>query len=195
MHKVKLIFLSGYFWGVVSGIVGIAGLFFSSYQFYSAAALTERLYKGQLALEAHERTYKFIAIFTDNYQVVKDKNGKPIKATENFIPKIPTAIRVSAIEADGAIFRASIIDQKDIRACLYRMFTIHNDLLEGTIPSNHEISLLEYALDLDDFPKMVDFYISGKSIPDKYKGELIDKNNDQISCKVIRDDAELGLLN
>lgn len=177
-------------WTVLGGVAGIAGLLASSYQFYAASALNYRAYKGQLVLEAHRFAYEFIAEFTQHYDPPKaaDEIRKILKSPNG--PRIHPNIRTALIRADGAVARAIIIDDEDIRLCLQRIYQIQATLIESTMRQSKDVSLQEYALDLDGFPKMVGRYVEGKPLLPSQKSKTSDGG--EKACSIIRDISELG---
>lgn len=158
MEIVTRLLKSGTFWTIAGVIVALAGLLFSSYQFYAAAELSKRTLVGGLVLDAHKQHYDFIARVTQHYSANRDEDGK-LKAKPG--DPIHPEIRLALIRSDGAIARAQIIEQPDIQACLMKMFRISSEILEVAIAQGKDIDLRSYALDLDDFPDMVRRYISG----------------------------------
>lgn len=183
MHYLSF-FWSGRFWTVAGGIIALASLLFSSYQFYTAAELNSRIYKGQLALEAHEEVYDFVAQFTQFYSANRDQIGRKIDSGQP-LPDVHPNIRLALIRADGAIARAQVIDQPDIQACLQTMYRVQATLIESTMRQNKDVNLEEYAMDLDDFPKMIARYMEGKPLEPFQIGKR--EGDHPPNCAIIHD--------
>ncbi|EFL89442.1 hypothetical protein [Ahrensia sp. R2A130] len=185
LGKAPAVWATGTFWTVLGTLVGVAGLLITAYLFSITSASNYRAYKGQLAMEAHTATIEFVAAFTQHYRPDSAREKKDLAAQKSAWNRLHPAVRIASITSDGAIARASVVDDIELKACLQRFRTFHFNLVERVVPEGENISLENYAIALAGFPDMVRRYVENVAQDPTLVGR--DTGGGQRSCPLLND--------
>ena len=161
-----------HFWSIVFNALSILGVFFAAYQIHQSAtlqresaAIDRRNQMANLLLDTHKSAHEFLTVILASPVVAsptKDEHGELVGDDK----AVTESIRTSGLLLDAAVARAQLVDDPELKACLFALGALSGVMMEAVIPNGKDFSAENFAVALDGFPPLIKRYWDGLPPPE-----------------------------